>query len=267
MRVLVAGGTELDAGKTTFSVGLVERTGATGFKPRAGNDYWYSHDDVLAAAEEGALYGKDAARLAAVSGTDPTDINAIHRLWHPVPGHVGAILEQDGREFLLDRAGDTYVVNATTTLPDRVRAAFPLEDARRVESLQEANEVMERHYRPAQAALAERIEGSALAVVESYGDVARPLQDLSYDAVAVVDPGRVRIYDGDRYEKGCAVASGAPDAQSGRLEERVGDVTDLIDPVETRPLPPLTSEERSDPDAVADAYGEAYDAVLAAAGE
>jgi predicted P-loop ATPase/GTPase len=86
------------------------------------------------------------------------------------------------------------------------------------------------------------------------------------DAVAVVDPGRVRVYDGERYGKGCAVASGAPDAQSGRLEERVGDVTDMIDPVETRPLPPLPKEEQTDSAAVADAYGEAYDAVLDAAG-
>jgi predicted P-loop ATPase/GTPase len=39
MNLLVAGDRDLDAGKTTFSVGLIERTGAVGYEPRAGNDY------------------------------------------------------------------------------------------------------------------------------------------------------------------------------------------------------------------------------------
>jgi predicted P-loop ATPase/GTPase len=38
MTVLVAGAHEVDAGKTTVSTGLLARTGAVGFKPRAGND-------------------------------------------------------------------------------------------------------------------------------------------------------------------------------------------------------------------------------------
>ncbi len=40
MKLLVAGGDRVDAGKTTFSTGLLARTDAVGFKPRAGNDYW-----------------------------------------------------------------------------------------------------------------------------------------------------------------------------------------------------------------------------------
>jgi len=69
--ILVAGGARVDAGKTTFSTGLVAdlaaRAGdAVGVKPRAGNDYWYDHDDyrIGSQAIRGGSTGKtrDASR-------------------------------------------------------------------------------------------------------------------------------------------------------------------------------------------------------------
>ncbi|MEF8880923.1 MAG: ATPase [Halapricum sp.] len=269
MKLLVVGSKQLDAGKTTFSVGLVERTGAVGYKPRAGNDYWYSYDDVRTAAADGVLYGKDALRLAAVSpnGASPADIGPIHRLWRPRPGGVGSVLGQDGREFLLDRVGDTYVVNATITLPELLRESFPVESAIGVDSLAAFNDVMETHHRRIQADLAAEIESRPLAVVESYGDIARPLQDLDHDAVAVVEPRRLRVYDGGRYDKACSIAGGSPGPNRGTLEERVADVTELVDPIETIRLPPLRAETRHDPAAITDVYEAAYDALLSAAGE
>ena len=266
MNLLVAGGRDVDAGKTTFSVGLLARTGGIGYKPRAGNDFWYSHDDLLAAAEDGTLSGKDARRLAAAStGVEsPAAINPIHRLWRPVPGGVGGVLGQDGREFLLDRVGDTYVVNGRASVPEKIREPFPLGDAIEVSTLPEFNDVMASHHREAQAALTGEIAERSLAVVESYGDIARPLQSLSHDAVAVVEPGRMRVYDGERYDKGCAVASGSASEGTGRLEERATDVCELIDPVAVCSLPPLSKDERDDPRAVAEAYGHAYDELLGA---
>lgn len=268
MNLLVAGAEQLDAGKTTFSTGLVHRTGAVGYKPRAGNDYWYSHDDVTSAAETGVLYGKDAKRLAGATPSDvtPPEINAMHRLWWPKPGGVGALLGQDGREFLLDRVGETYLYNATVDLPEKIRTAFPLDDAIGVSSLAEFNDAMEAYHQPAQQALAEEIADQPLAVVESYGDVARPLKSLDWDAVAVVEPRRVRLFDGDRYGKGCAVASGSSASDHGTLEERVSDVTELIDPVETLELPPLGDADRGDPSRVATAYADVYDALVAIVG-
>jgi predicted P-loop ATPase/GTPase len=267
MRLLVAGGARVDAGKTTFSTGLVERTGAVGFKPRAGNDFWFDHDDYLAATAEGRLYGKDARKLAAASGTDvtPEDINAVHRLWRPDPGGGTGLLGKEEREFLVDRVGESFVVNGTVELPESVREALPLAEAPRVSSVDEFNDVMADRHLSEQRSLLAEIEATERAVVESYADVARPFREVDPDAVAVVEPGRVRVYDGDRYAKGCAIASGGPDA--GQLEERVGDVTDLIEPKADAPLPPLSKSERGDPAAVADAYEHAYDAVLAAAFE
>ncbi|QCC52457.1 ATPase [Halapricum salinum] len=269
MNLLVAGAEQLDAGKTTFSTGLVHRTGAVGYKPRAGNDYWYSHSDVLSAADSGVLYGKDAKRLASAtpSGVTPTDINAIHRLWSPKPGGVGSVLGQDGREFLLDRVGETYVRNATVDLPEHIRGAFPLEDAIDVSSLAAFNDVMETHHQPTQQSLREEIATQPLSVIESYSDVARPLQSLEHDAVAVVEPRRVRLFDGERYDKGCAVASGSSASDHGTLEERVEDVTELVDPVETLELPPVEDSARADPSQVAAAYERAYDAMVSIAGE
>ena len=230
MRLLVAGGARVDAGKTTFSTGLVERTGAVGYKPRAGNDYWFDHDDYLAATADGRLYGKDARKLAAASAADvtPEDINAVHRLWRPSPGGGSGLLGKDDREFLVDRVGESFVVNGTVDVPEAVREALPLADAPRVSTVAEFNEVMTDRHLAEQRALREEIESADRAVVESYADVARPFREIDPDAVAVVEPGRVRVYDGERYAKACAVASGGPDA--GQLEERVDDVTGLVEP-------------------------------------
>lgn len=45
MTLLVAGSERVDAGKTTFALGLIASLDGVGFKPRAGNDYWFHHDD------------------------------------------------------------------------------------------------------------------------------------------------------------------------------------------------------------------------------
>jgi predicted P-loop ATPase/GTPase len=265
MNLLVAGSDRVDAGKTTFSVGLLERTDAVGYKPRAGNDYWHDHDDYAQAAVDGRLYGKDARRLVAASDVEaePEAVNPIHRLWHPSPGGGTGIIGGEHREFLVDRVGDRYVVNDSASLPDDVVDRLPLDNALAVSTLAEFNEAMAELHVPALTALAEEMMSVQRTVVESYADVARPLADLVPDAVAVVEPSRVRIYDGDRYAKACKVVSGGPG--TGQLEQRVGPVVDLTEATATVQLPALGSDERDDPTAVADAYESAYDALLATA--
>ncbi|WP_181684588.1 ATPase [Halorhabdus salina] len=265
MKLLVAGGDRVDAGKTTFSVGLLERTGATGFKPRAGNDYWFDQDDYRRAIEASRLYGKDAKRLAAASPDDrrPESINPIHRLWRPSPGGGSGLLGRPDREFLLDRVGGQFLRNGTVDVPVSAREHLPIEDATVVESVAELDASTERLHRKALANITETIAASDRAVVESYGDIARPLTEFEPDAVAVVEPRRARIYPGRRYAKACTVASGS--AEHGRLEERVPSVVDLVDPIERVTLPALTGDQRADPVAVADAYEPAYDALVAAA--
>jgi predicted P-loop ATPase/GTPase len=269
MQLLVAGGDRVDAGKTTFSVGLCRELGAPGYKPRAGNDYWFDHDDYWTAVDAGRLYGKDARRLtaAAPGETDPESVNPVHRLWTPVPGPKQGLLGRTGREFLVDRVGrredPEWIVNGTADLPNSLREALPLEGVRTVDSVAEFNDVMADLHKPAFDALFDRILEEDRAVVESYADIARPLDGYEPDAVAVVEPRSARIYDGGRYANACEVASGS--AREGSLEETTENVLAMIEPRARVELPALTGDQRKDPDTVADLYGPAYEALLATA--
>ena len=297
--LLVAGGTRVDAGKTTFSTGvlatLADRAGdAVGVKPRAGNDYWFDHDDYLTAASDGRLYGKDARRLAAAStrpldgdgagAVVPESINPLHRLWRPTPGRTGLLGEAD-RTFLCDRIAPAdgesaadggnatdgpaprFVLNGAAAdagvVPADLTERLPVDDAVRVRDVDDLDAVTADRYLPAFERLADRVADAGIpVVVESYGDVAEPLPD-AFDAVAVVDPGRARIYDGDRYSKACAVASRSP--REGRLETHTDAVLEVIDPLATTALPALSAAERDDPGSVAERYARAYRALLDAA--
>jgi predicted P-loop ATPase/GTPase len=266
MTILVSGGKRVDAGKTTFSVGLLARTGAVGFKPRAGNNRWFDQDDVARALADGRLYGKDAARLVAASpgDLDPEAINPVHRLWQPSPGPGTSLLGQEDREFVVDRVGTEWVLNRTVDVPASVRRNLPLDPVNEavttVSSVPQLNEVTARLHLPALDRLAERIAATDRAVVESYGDVARPLRDFAPTAIVVVEPGRARLYDGERFRKACDLATGGPD--EGTLEERIPNVVELLEPEARIGLPPLGSDEREQPARVARAYEDAYDALL-----
>ena len=273
VRLLVAGDDRVDAGKTTFAAGLVRRLADRSpavFKPRAGNDYWFDHDDVCAATTDGRLYGKDVARLLDAAGSDAAAErrNPVHRLWRPTPGRTGMLGDPD-RTFLLDRVstpdGPVWVRNAGADLPELVRERLPVADAHAVDSVAAFNDRMREFHLPALERVADDVRAAGNAVVESYGDVADPLDGVDYDAVATVTPGRARVYDGERWAVAGETAAGGPDA--GRLEERVGAVTAMLDPLSTHALPALSGAERDDPDAVAETNAAAYDALIRAAEE
>ncbi len=265
MNILVTGTRRLDAGKTTVALGLVAHLDAIGFKPRGGNDYWYSYDHLRETLEQGRLYGNDADRLAEASPGDltPEEINSVHRLWRQTTGEGTGLLGDDTREFVLDRAGDQYVVNGTAEMPALVRRSLPLDDAITIESVPALNDAIERYHLPAQASLRETIEAADRAVVESYSDVARPVRDLNVDVVAVVEPTRVRLYDGARYDQACEVAPGGH--ATGQLEETVTSVTTLLDARDEVSVSPLPETMRDDPTAIAEAYHDLYERLLAIA--
>jgi len=274
MKLLVAGDARVDAGKTTFAAGLLASlSDAVGFKPRAGNDYWFDHDDVASAINKGRLYGKDIATLTAAA-TDNSDrehreerLNPVHRLWRPTPDRTG-LLGEEGRTFLVDRVttdeGPLFVVNGMAEdaglLPDRLTEALPLDGAPRVRSVDGFNELMTERYLPAFERVTNRITETDPAVVESYSDIALPVEDVEFDAVVVVGPTRAKIFDGQRYLKACAVASGS--AREGQLEERVDRVVEMIEPMSTHDLTPLTGDERADPSTVAGRYEPVYQTLL-----
>jgi predicted P-loop ATPase/GTPase len=277
MKLLVVGDARVDAGKTTFAAGLLASlSDAVGFKPRAGNDYWFDHDDVVSAVDAGRLYGKDIATLvdAAVDSSNrelrEERLNPVHRLWRPTPDRTGLLGEQ-GRTFLVDRVttpeGPWFVVNGEAEdaglVPDRLCESLPLDGAPRVRSVDGFNELMTDRYLPAFERVTDQITETDPAVVESYSDIALPVEGIEFDAVAVVGPTRAKIYDGQRYLKACEVASGS--AREGQLEERVDRVVEMIDPLSTHGLQPLTGAERDDPTQIATRYEPIYEALLAAA--
>jgi Predicted P-loop ATPase/GTPase len=267
VRLLVAGGDRVDAGKTTFAVGLAARLDDPfTVKPRAGNDFWFDHDDARAAVERGRLYGKDVARLTAATDAGPPEAhNPVHRLWRPTPGRTG-LLGERGRTFLLDRVtvdgDDRFVVNGRADLPDLVRASLPLAEAPRVDSIAGFNDLMADWHLDAFTRLRDRVrETDGPVVVESYANVADPLQGVAYDAVAVVEPTRCRVYDGRRWE---IARDAVDDRADGQLEERVDTVTERLEPVATHALDPLPTAVRDTPERIAAANADAYDALLAA---
>ncbi len=262
MTVLVVGADRVDAGKTTFSAGLVSYCDGVGFKPRAGNDYWFDYDDCVHAVRDGRLFGKDARTLkkASDSAIEIESLNPIHRLWQPAPSGSGLLGPSD-REFVLDRYGNgKFVVNAEADVPEKVTDSLSLAGAPRVGSVEELNQVTRTKYLPLFEELRRLIDETQGAIVESYGDVARPIQDLQVARVAVVEPGRVRVYDGSRYMKACEIASGSP--VDGELEERVGDVVEVLEPLESISLSPLPSEVREDPEKIAGVYEEVYSVLV-----
>lgn len=265
LTVLVAGARNVDAGKTTVATGLVHSLVAFGVKPRAGNDFWYDYDAVSRELEAGRLVGSDARRLAAASkgSVEPEAINPLHRLWRPLDRGSGSIFGREQTEFLVDRVGGDYVVNATIDLPAAVTSSLPLEDAHRVESLEAMNALMADLHRPAVERVRPLLEGQDRVVIESYSDVARPLRDVRVDVVAVVGAGTLRLFDGERYCRAASVVSGGPDL--GQLEERVANVVDLLDPIRRLDLAPLGSAARADPNAVAAAYADEFEAIVDAA--
>lgn len=262
MRVLVAGSRQVDAGKTTFTRGLIASTGAPAYKPRAANNRWYDYDAYRQALDAGVLYGKDARLLAAAHGSTvaPETINPIHRLWQPIPDPTGGIHEQPYRQFMLDRVGDTYVRNANAELPAELEAALPLAATETVGSLREMNDTVERRYLPTIERWENRVNDDPVAIVESYGDIAMPVQAVEFDIVAAVEPGRVRFFEGRRYGRAATAIPRTP--REGTMEPVVEDVIAEIRCLGEADLPPLAADVRQEDESIADAYGEAYDTLL-----
>ncbi|MFB6187723.1 MAG: ATPase, partial [Halobacteriaceae archaeon] len=230
---------------------------ATGFKPRAGNDYWHDYDDFRDASQEGRLYGKDAKKIAKVSNASvtPEEINPIHRLWQPLHTPKNTVLGEPGREFLLDRVGQQLVVNENASMPQEVTDTFNFDSCISVASLQELESVVESRYLEALNALGTTIRQTSPAVIESYEDIARPIRDIDIDVVAVVESGSIQLFEGERYQQACSVLHSRG---RGLLEKRVGDIIDALDPVATYQLTPISQSKRNSPSAIANTYQDTY---------
>lgn len=266
MVYLIAGSTQVDAGKTTFATGLAYWLSAPAYKPRAGNNYWYDHDTVLESIQSGTLLGGDIVSLtnASPENISPTQRNPIHRLWIPTPGPGKGILGQTRQDMLIDRVTisdqDHYIVNGTIELPGILRESLPLESAIEVNYLEELNQIMAEYHRTALNDVLGDIRHQSNPVVESYADIARPLANLVPEVVAVIEPRRCQLYRGDRFANACDVAGSSP--FEGQIETRIERVLNLIDPIFEHSLPVLTGTDRSNPKQIAAEYDVIYESLL-----
>ena len=263
MRILVVGGRQTDAGKTTMTLGLRHALDAVAVKPRAANNYWYDYDTVHRTVTDGGdLVGADAEKLAKSNPTgwsNPAEINPLHRLWQPVDSSTETILGEPGREFVLDRLGTEYILNETADIPDILGTHLDLGDARSIAELSKFNALMRDQYLPFLDSFATEVSSLDSLIIESYGDVALPIHGLTVDVVVSVHPGRIAIYEGRRFLDACRVSSRSP--REGRMEPIVSDITTMVDPVATESIPPLRSRTRASPGNIRRAYSDAISAI------
>jgi len=253
--ILVVGARDLDSGKTTVALALLQalrRRGRSccGFKPKAGNNLWYDFDVVSKSLHQGRLFGHDAQLLRQYSCVPLIEeqVNPVHRL-HPIPstGQPAA-----SASFVLDRVStwnnghlQTAVVNKMfearcEALPlvdrflSRCDRVIYVEDTRQLADL--ASTLYEQAIASAHRMLKARCDAI---VCESFSDVAVPWGGMeSPDTVLVVAPGEVREYDPDRYFQAASMLSGMLN------ETSTGRILEVLEPLRTIRIPPLTSDRR-----------------------
>jgi predicted P-loop ATPase/GTPase len=266
----VVGLRDLDAGKTTFAQGVLRTVWRQGeepvpFKPWSASSLWQHHDAVTRALE-GDLASRDARRLLAAAGrdADPRLVNPVHRVWRP----RSALEAGRGNTVpLLDRVADddgvAWVVHGDGDLPEPLPGLVA--DASRVERAPDDDALRalqaELHV-PAVEAAWERLDGTGWVLTESYSDVARPPGFPGVpDVTLAVEPGRVHRFDGTRWDKALDLRTGVRGGSAG-AEPASPELLDLVSPEASSDLPPLADAERTDLDAVEEAYREAIEAVL-----
>lgn len=247
MRILSVGLREIDAGKTTISLAIMNYLAEKGekicgFKPRAGNNLWYDWKVVREALSKGNLYGHDA-KLLACSSTPEPDINQVspaHRLWIPLSSE--ASIHHELPHFLLDRIttkeGTTIVVNKKVKFPIKKRYYNKLiseNNVRFVSSREDLKEVTKLYNQAdsyAHSLLSEKWDSI---VYESYSNIGLPWLGISeLDYVFAVEPFRVLIYPGERYLRAYEVLSSFPE------EEETHKITKNLDPIKEIEIPPFS---------------------------
>lgn len=247
MNFLCVGIKEVDAGKTTFALALMnylkeEGEKVCGFKPRGGNDIWYDWPIVKESLEKGTLYGKDAKLLTrGANGQLPiTLVNPGHRLWLPSYEFVRGGMPK----FLFDRItieDETIaIINKKVEAPIESTHFQKFFSESRVQYVSSRSDLREitRLYNKADAWAHSQLSQQFDSIVyESYANIGLPWQGISsLDYVFAVKPFHIAIYDGKRYLKAIEVLSTFPE------EENVTRIIENLDPIQQIKVPPFSKE-------------------------
>ncbi len=255
--ILVVGTRDLDSGKTTVARALLRlygrvARGCCGFKPKAGNNLWYDYDVVSKALSQGRLFGKDAQLLKESSCTPLVEeqINPIHRL-HPIPRPPGTASTASGL-FIVDRVStwkdrhhQLAVVNKNSEIPREMTPQIDLflsrcDDVRYVRNVEELNQIASTKYEEALASAYRYVRGMCDTIIyESFSNVAVPWMGMDTpDAVLAVGPGRILLFDPDRYFEAVRMLSGM------LRETSTEKILELLTPLKKIEVPPLSKEIR-----------------------
>ncbi|TFG07489.1 MAG: hypothetical protein EU539_04755 [Promethearchaeota archaeon] len=246
MNILCAGINDVDAGKTTLSIALLrylkgKEHEACGFKPRSGNNLWYHWDIVKEGLKKGCPYSHDATLLKNESSENPsiTLLNPVHRVWSPSSEELQW---EQVPHFLLDRITikDKNIIALNECLDLPIDSKYLEETLRKNEvisissrrDLEALNNLYDQADDWAYSLLSRKFN---FIVCESYCNIAVPWNGLTnLDHVFVIEPFRVRVYQGDRYLKSLQLISTLP------FEEETFRVIEPLEPIQEIHIPPFS---------------------------
>lgn len=269
MNLLVLGLLSRNAGKTTAVRAILadaERSGrdVAPCKPRSASNLWDHADHAATIRGTGALVSRDALRYVDLIDEPPPlgRVNPVHQLVAPVDlgrvADVDRIAAEDvvvaERVTLPDEGSTLYLDEAwTTSVADEALVEAISDRADRVETVAAGGDPDRRLAEAAGAAL-DALAGRGDLVVESRTDRPWPagLALEHVDRVVAVGPTVALVADP------AAVRDAVRVGRARSTREALGyvDVEERVD------LPVLTSSERSDVDALVEAYGPLLEAIV-----
>ncbi|MET1124217.1 MAG: ATPase [Archaeoglobaceae archaeon] len=222
MLLLVVGLLPFDSGKTTVAKRMVEEMREAGIdvgvaKPVSSFNGWYHYEYLLKSIDMKLLVGRDALELHEAAGsTDPIEIESpvTTLLIPPDPEKVGwarwlytnlgAFRQAAMLRITCSERTEHYLIPENVevgieSLREEVEELARLTEAKAVEA-SEIESLLISARRAADECL--RLLNHEILVVESFSNVAAPTEaSLNADLVLLVAPGKIAVYDGDRYRR------------------------------------------------------------------
>jgi len=255
MRVLIVGLLQFDSGKTSVALSLVEEAVRRGMdvgvlKPVTAFSGWYHYSSLVRSKRFGKLIGEDVYRLhERARSSDPIELESPVVLMHmpPDPERV----EWQSTYFTALNLGE-QIVAIRITKPSRTEHFYVpsnlerLTDAMRFEALDlvrslspkpkeigDVEDIVLNVGRYADECVEYISSRHELTVIESFNNASAPSESSkSSDVVVLVAPGKVAIYDGERYGKAVDLLLKPPWLVSSE------EVVSLLKPVKTIEIPP-----------------------------
>jgi len=254
MMVLIVGLLPFDSGKTSLAVSLISEALERGMdvgvvKPVTAFSGWYQYSSVLRSVEMGKLVGEDVYRLHvhARSG-DPIELESPVVFMHMPPdpervewksSYYTAMSLNEQIVALRIGSNHHYVPANLNRLTGAMRrVARRLIETLKPTPLDDVGDVLLKLGEFANDSVEEIAKRHEMTVVESYNNASAPTwSSLNADAVVLVAPSKVAIYEGERYRKAVELLLKPPWLVSSE------EVVSLLSPLRTMEIEPTTRRE------------------------